>query len=118
MAEKPSMSAGGKAMLAAQLVNEQARSMLIEVGGPLGWNDTRESWRARLARSVGINPRRVRSILSREKIRLGADEYLLIVQAHRKANNALEEISDLESQANLSLHRLGGRSPSSSQGEG
>lgn len=118
MAEKPSMSAGGKAMSAAQLVNEQARSMLIEVGGPLGWNDTRESWRARLARSVGINPRRVRSILSREKIRLGADEYLLIVQAHRKANNALEEISDLASDANLQAHRYGARPPSPPQGEG
>lgn len=75
MTVKSSKSAGDSAMSAAL---ERIRPMLVAIGGPRSWDDTKDHWRNRLARKVGINARRVRAILSGEKIRLSADEYINI----------------------------------------
>tara|TARA_R110000868_G_scaffold411706_1_gene707784 strand:- start:19259 stop:19609 length:351 start_codon:yes stop_codon:yes gene_type:complete len=53
--------------------------MLAAIGGPRAWDDTKDHWRNKLARKVGISARRVRAILSgTEEVRLTADEYLSI----------------------------------------
>lgn len=82
MVEKQSKSVRSKAMLAAITATDKARAMLFGIGGPLPWNGTRESWRYKVARAVGINPRRVKAIINHERIRLGADELLAIQAAH------------------------------------
>lgn len=105
MDEKSSKAAEGKAMLAAYTANERARLMVIQIGGPREWNDTKESWRARIARKVALlNPRRVRAILSGEKIRLSADEYLAIERAYTAARASVEAISALAGNAHLSTN--------------
>jgi hypothetical protein len=114
MAGMSADAAKGAPMIAA---NERARVMLLELAAPLmNWNETKESVRATLARRVGLSARRVRSILGREKIRLGADEYLQIAHAYRKATHALEEISDLAGEADLRAHRLAIRPPAPPEG--
>lgn len=105
MVEKSSKSAGGKAMSAAVTASEQARHMVIELGGPLQWSDTKDSWRVRIARKLHLNPRRVRAILSRERIKLSADEYLVIQTHYQHAFGALASLSSLASQADV---RAGG----------
>ena len=58
---------------------ERVRPMLIAIGGPRSWSDTKDHWRNRLARRLDMNARRVRAILSNnEKVSLTADEYLRI----------------------------------------
>ena len=57
---------------------ERIRPMLVAIGGPRSWDDTKDHWRNKLARKVGINARRIRAILSGEKIKVSADEYLSI----------------------------------------
>lgn len=58
---------------------ERVRPMLVAIGGPRGWSDTKDHWRNRLARRLDMNARRVRAILSNnEKVSLSADEYLRI----------------------------------------
>lgn len=101
-------------MLAAYTANERARLMVIAIGGPREWNDTKESWRARIARKVALlNPRRVRAILSGEKIRLTADEYLAIERVYETANASLAALSGLASQADVASH-----SPVAGEGRG
>lgn len=105
MSEKSSKAVEDKAMLAAYTANERARLMVIQIGGPRGWNDTKESWRARIARKVALlNPRRVRAILSGEKIRLTADEYLAIERAYTAARTSVDGLSALASDADLRTH--------------
>lgn len=43
---------------------ERVRPMLVALGGPRSWDDTKDHWRNRLARKVGMSARRVRAILS------------------------------------------------------
>jgi len=58
---------------------ERVRPMLIAIGGPRSWSDTKDHWRNRLARRLDMNARRVRAILSNnEKVSLTADEYVRI----------------------------------------
>lgn len=58
---------------------ERVRPMLIAIGGPRSWSDTKDHWRNRLARRLDMNARRVRAILSNnEKVSLTADEYIRI----------------------------------------
>ena len=71
---------------------ERVRPMLVAIGGPRSWDDTKDHWRNRLARKVGINARRVRAILSKnEDVRLSADEYLSIEARFRALDERLEE---------------------------
>lgn len=61
MAMKLSKLAKDSAMSAAL---ERVRPMLVALGGPRSWDDTKDHWRNRLARKVGMSARRVRAILS------------------------------------------------------
>lgn len=71
---------------------ERVRPMLVAIGGPRSWDDTKDHWRNRLARKVGINARRVRAILSKnEDVRLSADEYLSIEARFRALDERLAE---------------------------
>jgi len=89
MTAKPSISAKGSAMSAAL---ELVRPMLVAIGGSRGWDDTKDHWRNKLARKVGINARRVRAILSKnEDVRLTADEYLAIEERFRALDHRLAE---------------------------
>lgn len=66
-------------MSAAYSAIEKVRPMLAAIGGPRAWDDTKDHWRNKLARKVGISARRIRAILSgTEEVRLTADEYLSI----------------------------------------
>jgi hypothetical protein len=66
--------------------------MLVALGGPRQWDDTKDHWRNRLARKVGINARRVRAILSNnEDVRLSADEFLHIEARFRALDERLED---------------------------
>lgn len=66
-------------MSAAYSAIDRVRPMLAAIGGPRAWDDTKDHWRNKLARKVGISARRVRAILSgTEEVRLTADEYLSI----------------------------------------
>lgn len=118
MVEKSNKGDWGSKMSTAITANERARTMVIALAGPRDWSDTRGSWLSRVARKLHLSPRRIRAIFYQEKIRLSADEYLLIDQAFRRANDALEEISDLASHSNLQIRRAreGSPPPSSDQG--
>lgn len=70
---------------------ERIRPMLVAIGGPRSWDDTKDHWRNRLARKVGINARRIRAILSGEKIKVSADEYLSIEARYLALGQRLEE---------------------------
>lgn len=115
MAEKSSIPARSKAMSAAFSANDRARQMCIAIGGPRHWNDTKESWRARLARKIQSTERRVRALLSNnEKIRLSADEYLRIEALYQRAESAVASLSNLASDAEIRAdHRAsdGSRGP-------
>lgn len=108
MSLKSAKAIGGSAMSAAieatDIVRSKARAMLIYIGGPLPWNGTRDAWRYKLARTVGINPRRIRAILSHEKLRLHADEYFLIERAYEGAHDSLAKISALARDADVRAH--------------
>lgn len=102
MPEFQNKSAGVPKMLTASSANERARGMVIALGGQRGWSDTRGSWLARVARVVGLSPRRVRAIFYLEPIRLSADEYISIQAAFernhsllRAADAALASVPDL-----------------------
>ncbi len=43
-------------MSAAITATDRARGMILELGGPRTWNDTKESWRARVARTIRLSP--------------------------------------------------------------
>jgi len=89
MPAKSSKSAGGSAMSAAL---NQIRPMLVALGGPRGWSDTKDHWQQRLARKVDMNARRVRAILSNnEKVSLTADEYIRIEARFRALDERLED---------------------------
>jgi len=90
MAVKSSISAGSSAMSAVSAL-ERIRPMLVAIGGPRSWDDTKDHWRNRLARKVGINARRIRAILSGEKIKVSADEYLSIEARFLALGQRLEE---------------------------
>lgn len=86
---KSSISAKDSAMSAAL---ERVRPMLIALGGPRSWDDTKDHWRNRLARLVKMSPRRVRAILSAsEKVSLSADEYLNIEARFRALDGRIQE---------------------------
>lgn len=71
---------------------ERVRPMLIALGGPRSWDDTKDHWRNRLARNVGINARRVRAILSNnEKVSLTADEFIHIEARFRALDGRIQE---------------------------
>ncbi len=71
---------------------DRVRPMLVAIGGPRSWDDTKDHWRNKLARAVGINARRVRAILSNnEDVRLTADEYLSIEARFRALDQRLAE---------------------------
>jgi len=71
---------------------DRVRPMLVAIGGPRSWDDTKDHWRNKLARKVGINARRVRAILSNnEDVRLSADEYLSIEARFRALGERLED---------------------------
>src|SRR5688500_11610458 len=63
MSNKPTGNTKESAVTSATV---RANEMLIEVCGPRGWNDTRESWLARGARAIGIKPRRARALFYQE----------------------------------------------------
>jgi hypothetical protein len=89
MPAKSSIPAKGSAMSAAL---DRVRPMLVALGGPRQWDDTKDHWRNRLARKVGINARRVRAILSNnEDVRLSADEFLSIEARFRALDERLED---------------------------
>jgi len=89
MPAKSSIPAKGSAMSAAL---DRVRPMLVALGGPRQWDDTKDHWRNRLARKVGINARRVRAILSNnEDVRLSADEFLHIEARFRALDERLED---------------------------
>ena len=81
--------------------------MLIALGGPRSWDDTKDHWRNRLARLVQMSPRRVRAILSAsEKVSLSADEYLHIEARFRALDERLQEdLRALDTEAGLSSPR-------------
>ena len=108
MSAKPSNTAKGKAMSAAFTATERARGMILDIGGPRTWNDTKESWRARVARHLRLSPRRVRAILANEPIRLTADEYLGIQNAWEAARVSVASISALARDADVRAGRLDG----------
>ena len=66
MAEKQSKSVRSKAMLAAITATDKARAMLFDIGGPLPWNGTRESWRYKVAR-IAHAPRIAKLIEAEER---------------------------------------------------
>lgn len=103
MAVKSSISAGSSAMSAVSAL-ERIRPMLVAIGGPRSWDDTKDHWRNRLARKVGINARRIRAILSAsEKVTLSADEYLNIEARFRALDERLQEdLRALDAEAGLS----------------
>ena len=68
---------------------------------PIGWHETKESRRARVARKIGTTARRVRAILAGEKIRLAADEYLAIERAYLASGAALASLSALARDADI-----------------
>jgi hypothetical protein len=89
MTAKSSKPAKGSAMSAAL---ERVRPMLVAIGGPRSWDDTKDHWRNRLARRLDMNARRVRAILSNnEKVSLSADEYLRIEARFRALDERLGE---------------------------
>lgn len=102
---KSSISAKAKAMSAVSAL-DKARPMLVAIGGPRSWDDTKDHWRNKLARTVGLNPRRIRAILSSEPIRLTADEYLQIEQAYSDARASLAALSILAGDAETLADRL------------
>ncbi len=106
MAEKSSKSAKESAMSAVHSANDQVREMLISIGGALNWNDTRESWRARLARKVESTERRVRAIINHERVRLSADEYLKVLRAYEAADSSMARIRVLARDAAVSRDRI------------
>lgn len=89
-------------MSAAYSAIEKVRPMLAAIGGPRAWDDTKDHWRNKLARKVGLSARRIRAILSgTEEVRLTADEYLSIeAQFHARLANLdrrlEEDLQDLD----------------------
>ncbi len=113
MTTKSSKPAKGSAMSAAL---ERVRPMLVAIGGPRRWDDTKDHWRNRLARKVNINARRVRAILSNnEDVRLSADEFLSIEAQFRA------RVADLDRRLEEDLQALAGShgdAPDGPSGEG
>jgi hypothetical protein len=95
---KPTVNAKESAVMPATV---RANEMLIEVCGPRGWNDTRESWLARGARVVGMSPRRARALFYNEPIKLSADEYFAIESAWERAHASMASISRLAREADV-----------------
>jgi hypothetical protein len=93
---------------------DKARPMLVAIGGPRSWDDTKDHWRNRLARKVGINARRVRAILSKnEDVRLSADEYLSIearfVALGERLEDDLRSLASEDGAADAGPSRAGGK---------
>lgn len=86
-------------MSAAFTANDRARDMILDIGGPRTWGDTKESWRYRVARLIHSTPRRVKAILNNEPIRLSADEYIDIQTRWERAHAAVASLSSLAGQA-------------------
>ena len=120
MPTKSSKPAGDSAMSAAL---DRVRPMLIALGGPRSWDDTKDHWRNRLARKVDMNARRVRAILSKnEDVRLSADEFLHIEARFRALDERLQEdlraLSAGDSDAPSGQVRAGGAEDSGARRQG
>jgi hypothetical protein len=115
MSAMSSKAAEFKAMSAAFSALDKVRPMLVAIGGPRSWDDTKDHWRNKLARKVGLNARRVRAILSGEQIRLSADEYLSIEAQFRARVENLDRRLEEDLQA---LARSHGDAPDGPSGEG
>lgn len=105
-------------MAAAITAIDVARQRVEILAMPRGWNDTKESRRARAARLIGTTARRVRAILGGEKVRLTADEYFAIETAWTRANRSLESLSHMAGHAALQVGDTprGGRQGSHGEG--
>lgn len=88
-------------MTAAVTAMDVARQRVEALAMPRGWHDTKESRRARAARLIGTTARRVRAILSGEKVRLTADEYFAIETAWARANQALASAAHMARDAEV-----------------
>jgi hypothetical protein len=118
-AMKSSKRIGDPSMSAAISATDRARFMVLNIGGPRPFGDTKESWCARVARKLALTPRRVRALLSNsEKIRLSADEYVRIEALYLGAGEAVEALQRLASEADLRAHRLGGEEDGSREALG
>lgn len=93
-------------MTAAISAIDVARQRVETLAMPRGWHDTKESRRARAARMIGTTARRVRAILSGEKVRLSADEYFAIEAAWARATHSLASLSHLASEAEIRAGRV------------
>lgn len=96
----------------------RAHDMLINICGPRGWNDTRESWLARGARRARLSLRRAKAIFYQEPIRLTADEYVAIQEAYEAAYASLASVSNLARAPHLRLvqTKIGGAEIEARQG--
>lgn len=61
-------------------VRTEARLMVAALAGPREWNDTRESWLARAARSIGLSHARTRNIFYYRARTITAEEWILLTQ--------------------------------------
>jgi hypothetical protein len=115
MSNKPTGNTKESAVISATV---RANEMLIEVCGPRGWNDTRESWLARGARAIGIKPRRARALFYQEPIKLSADEYLAIARAWESAHASMASISHMAREADVRAHSADGTGSGAAAAEG
>ncbi len=124
MSEKSSKSDGVASMSAVAAPRDRAREMVLALGGPIRWGETKErirekcAWKLNHLSSVVFSLRRVRAILSNEKIRLEADEYFAIERAWERANQAVASLSRLARDADLSAHPTGVGADRGRSGEG
>lgn len=107
MDEKSAKTAKESAMLAVVPARDEARRMLVAIGGVMRWGENKERFRERCAWKLNhLSPveftlRRVRSILSNEKIKLDADEYLAIERVYERATQDVETLQRLARDAAL-----------------
>jgi len=118
MTEKSSKPVRSESMTAAVTAMDVARQRVEILAMPRGWHDTKESRRARAARLIGTTARRVRAILSGEKVRLTADEYFAIETAWARANRSLASISNLARDAEIRAGAAFGGSGEARDGSG
>jgi hypothetical protein len=103
MSERTKSSSESKEKSAVTAV-VKAHDMLIDLCGPRGWNDTRESWLTRGARKARLSLRRAKAIFYQEPIKLTADEYIAIQEAFEAANASLAALSHLAGEADVPRH--------------
>ena len=83
--------------------------MVLTVGGPRPFGETKEAYCARLARRLAFTYRRVRALLNpNEKLKLTADEYVRIESLYLGADEALASLSRMASEAEIRADRPSG----------